>query len=131
MSATAATVVLIAAFWTVWFVRNDWLASDSSPGYHSFENAFPLADAWVAGCAALAFAALRTRRPTAVLWLLLTAGGAGFLTLIDVLYDLENGIYAKGAGGAIEAVINVLTASLTVLCATYGWRARRQLDPVD
>ena len=41
------------------------------------------------------------------------AGSAGlYLFGMDFLYDVENGIFAKGGGGAFEAVIVVLEPGL-------------------
>ena len=39
-------IVLDVAFWSVWFTKREWLASEHSRAYYEFENAFPLADAW-------------------------------------------------------------------------------------
>ena len=36
-------VALDAAYWTIWFSRRDWIASDDTRAYYDFENAFLLA----------------------------------------------------------------------------------------
>ncbi len=117
-------VVIDVAYWAIWFTHRAWVESDTTEAYVAFENAFPLADAWLG-------TDLRTRlrraRPTvaeaALLWLI-AAGSAGmYLFCMDVLYDLQNGIYAQGAGGVIEAGINLHHPRVLGGCAALG------LDP--
>ena len=40
-----------------------------------------------------------TRRPIALMWLLLAAGAGVYLFGMDVLYDLEHGIWWSSGGG--------------------------------
>ena len=35
------------AYWSIWFIDRDVLASEHRQAYYEFENAFPLADAWL------------------------------------------------------------------------------------
>jgi hypothetical protein len=122
-----ATAAVTALYWIIWFADRGLLASDSSPAYYQFENAFPLADGWwVAGLVAGAVALVR-RLPLA-LGALLVAGGAGlYLFGMDVLYDLEHGIWTRGAGGAIEALINVATLMINAGVLIWAWRHRLAL----
>ena len=114
-------------YWALWFAERSWVASNSRPAYYEFENAFPLADGWLAVLCILAWVALGRRRPVAVLWLL-AAGGAGiYLFGMDVLYDLENGIYADGAGGIVEAGVNLLTLVFSVIALRWTWSQRTGL----
>lgn len=120
-------VVLDIAYWTTWFTRRSWLESDTTEAYRSFENAFPLADAWLGLTCVLAFIALGRRSPTALLWLI-AAGSAGmYLFCMDVLYDLQNDIYGKGAGGIVEAGINLLTLGFSVIALRWAWARREAL----
>ncbi|MCU1589830.1 MAG: hypothetical protein JWP11_1086 [Frankiales bacterium] len=116
---------LVLAYWLIWYLGGrSLLASSTRPAYVEFENAFPLADAWLAGCAVLAAEALWRSRRTALLWLL-TGGGAGvYLACMDVLYDLEHDIWTSGGGGAIELAINVVTLTASVATLRWGWRRR-------
>ena len=62
------------------------------------------------------------------LGLLLVAGGAGLCLFgMDVLYDAEHRVWAKGAGGAIEAVINAATLVINVGILRWAWRRRAEL----
>ncbi len=125
--------LLTIAYWVVWFDGGrDLLASSHAASYYTFENAFPAADGWLALTLLLGALGLALRRPWGLLWGLL-AGGAGiYLGCMDVLFDLENGIYRVPAGSdpsavIIEASINVLTFLLGVVVLTYLWRQRRSL----
>ncbi len=115
----------------VWGGR-DLLASSHAASYFTFENAFPAADGWLALTLLLGALGLALNRSWGLLWGLL-AGGAGiYLGCMDVLFDLENGIYLVPKGGdpsavIIEASINVLTFTLGVVVITYLWRQRRWL----
>ena len=40
-------IVLDVAYWSIWFTDRDGLASEHRAAYYEFENAFPLADAWL------------------------------------------------------------------------------------
>ena len=119
---------ILVAYWLVWyFGGRSVLASSTRPAYIEFENAFPLADGWLALCAVLAAEALWRGRSSALLWLL-AGGGAGiYLAGMDVLYDLEHGIWTSGGGGAIELAINVVTVVASVATLRWGWRRRRLL----
>ena len=122
--AAAAVDVL---YWVLWFGARSVVASETTRAYYDFENAFPLADGWLLVCLLGAAYSLWTRRPAALLWLL-AGGGAGlFLLGMDVLYDLEHGIWIRGGGGVFELAINVVTAVLSVGLVRWAWRRRERL----
>jgi hypothetical protein len=122
-----AAILLDVAYWSIWFTNRDWIASEHNDAYYEFENAFPLADAWLGLSCLLALVALRARRPSALLWLL-CAGSAGlYLCFMDLLYDLENGIFTKGGGGAFEGVIVALTLVFSLTMLSWSWRHRDEL----
>ncbi|MHA3701982.1 hypothetical protein ACXR2U_07335 [Jatrophihabitans sp. YIM 134969] len=122
------SAVVMVAYWVLWFAARGSVASNDRPAYREFENAFPLADAWITWCLLAAWWTLRRRRPLAVLWLL-AGGGAGlYLFGMDVLYDLEQGIWWRsGVGGVVEAGINVLTLAVSLGLLTWTWRHRTAL----
>ena len=118
-------IVLDVAYWTTWFVDRDVLASEHRAAYYEFENAFPLADLWLGVACLLALLALRADRPSAPFWLT-AAGSAGlYLFGMDLLYDLQHGIFTSGAGGAIEAGIVAVTLVFSVTVLLFAWRAQR------
>ncbi len=124
---------IIVAYWLIWFgVDRDILASSHADYYYRFENAFPAADAWLGITLLVGALGILRLRPWGLLATLL-AGGAGiYLGCMDVLFDLENGIYQPPRGGdpsavVIEATINVLTFGLGVVVISWVWRQRRWL----
>ena len=120
-------LVIDVAYWSIWFIDRDTLASEHTSAYYEFENAFPLADAWLGLACLLALLALRQRRPSAHFWLI-CAGSAGlYLFGMDFLYDVENGIFTQGGGGAFEAVIVALTLIFSVTVLSWSWRNREAL----
>lgn len=120
-------ILLDITYWTLWFTNRDWIASEHHRAYYEFENAFPLADLWLGVACLLALITLRTRRPSALFWLI-CAGSAGlYLFCMDFLYGVENGIFAKGGGGAFEAVIVALTLFFSITVLTWSWRHREEL----
>jgi hypothetical protein len=119
------------AYWVVWFgVDRSWLATADTPAYYSFENAFPIADGWMAVTGALGAIALQRRRASALLWMLLAGSAALYLSGMDVLFDLENGIYraSASAGGianvAVELFINVGCFAGGIAIVVFAWRYR-------
>jgi hypothetical protein len=128
VGAMALGVVLTVAYWTLWYAARSSVASNARPAYYEFENAFPLADGWAVLCLCLAIVLLRRRSPAAALWLTAGGGAAIYLFAMDVLYDLERGIWwNSGAGGGIELVINGLTLGLGSLLLRWTWVHRRAL----
>ena len=125
--AGVIALAVLVAYWALWYAARGVVQSDDSHAYYDFENAFPLADAWLGACVLLAVRAVRSGRPSALLWLL-TGGGAGvYLFCMDVLYDLEHGIYATGAGGIIELGINLLTLGFSLWFLRWSWTRRDAL----
>lgn len=116
------------AYWVVWFgVDRRWLATADTPEYYTFENAFPIADGWLAVTGAMGAVALQRRRAAALLWMLLAGSAALYLAGMDVLFDLENGIYRSEGGLAnvgVELFINVGCFAGGVAILRFAWRYR-------
>lgn len=122
----------ICAYWIVWFfVDRDILASAHTESYYVFENAFPVADAWLAVCALLGAVMLWRRRASALFFCLAGGSASLYLAGMDILFDLQNGIYRAPTGdwGAVvtEAVINALTFFIGAFVLGWAWRNRRGL----
>ena len=132
VALVAVAFVALVAYWVVWFfVDRAVLASDTTDSYYAFENAFPAADGWLAAaCAATAWTLVKRRR-SALFWLLIGGSSAIYLGLLDVLFDLENGIYQAPTGdwGAVgtELVINVYSLGVGAWALAFGWRNRAWL----
>src|SRR3954454_16937465 len=120
-------IVLDVAFWSVWFTKREWLASEHSRGYYEFENAFPLADVWLGLACLFALVTMRRRSPSALFWLL-CAGSAGvYLFCVDFLYDVDNGIFGRGSAGVIEGLIVFVTLVFSVSVLRWSWSHRGEL----
>jgi hypothetical protein len=123
----AVAALLILAYWIAWLAHRSLVASETTPGYTQFEDAFPLADGWLALCLVAASYCLVTARRAALFWLL-AGGGAGlYLFAMDVLYDLQHGVWGKGANGLIELVINLVTLGLSVFVLHWTWIRKEAL----
>lgn len=126
------TVVAMAAYWGIWFfVNRDWLATAHTPEYYAFENAFPLADAWMTLASLLGAIALWKRRPSAVLWMLVGGGASVYLGCLDVLFDLEHGLYLAPTGDwggvGVEVAVNLATLLAGGWILRFAWRNRDAL----
>jgi hypothetical protein len=122
-----AAALLIIAYWVAWLTHRSLVASETGVAYTQFEDAFPLADGWLAVCLVAASYCLLTARRAALFWLL-AGGGAGlYLFAMDVLYDLQHGIWGKGSNGVIELTINLVTLGLSVFVLRWAWVRRDDL----
>lgn len=120
-------ILLDIAYWSIWFVDRDTLASEHTQAYYDFENAFPLADFWLGLACLFALVTLRRRQPAAQFWLV-CAGAAGlYLFGMDFLYDVEHGIFTSGAGGVIEACIVAVTLVFSLTILRFAWTQRDAL----
>lgn len=125
--------VAIAAYWFFWFavpgvVQSRTPADPDYLIYEAYELAFPLPDAFVAIAALVGVIGLWKMKDWGFLSMLLAAGGAIFLGLEDLLFDLENHMFVpfNGAAGielAIVLVILVLGPTMTLLL----WKHRKEL----
>jgi hypothetical protein len=141
--ATGMAVVMIAVaavtaiYWIVWFLipgGRDALATlPHDKAYIIFENAFPAADGWLSLAALVAAIQILRGKSSAIVWMFVGGGAGIYLAGMDVLFDLENGVYraiATNPGSvATELAINVATIgiSLWVLWWAYqhrGWMCR-------
>ncbi len=126
----AFAAAITVAYWVIWFgIDRNILASSQASAYFTFENAFPAADGWLTITLAIGALGLARRRPWGLLSTLLAGGAGVYLGCMDVLFDLENGIYRIPSGAdpspvMIEITINVLTFALSVGILTYVWRNR-------
>ena len=116
------TFAATLAYWIIYFTSGDVQVRHDEV-YLAFENAFPLADAWMAICALLGAIGLWQRRGWGFLFGLLAASSAIFLGLMDVLFNMQQGIYATGGiETAIEIAINLLTLGLGPVIIIYLWK---------
>jgi hypothetical protein len=127
IGALLAGAALLVLFWAVWLLDRTLLASDTRPAYYEFEAALGLGDLWLAFCLAAAARALAARRAAALLWLLAAGGAGGFLVAVDLLYNLQHGVWFASQRGLAELVRDLATAAGTVGLFTWAWPRRAEL----
>lgn len=110
MILTGAGIIL---FWVAFFTVN--LVPENAPAcYLTFEHSFPPPDGLLAlGLIAAGVLALRGR-PAGRTLSLVCAGGLLFLGVIDISFNLQNGIYALGTDELISM------AAINVWCVGFG-----------
>jgi hypothetical protein len=118
---------LLVLYWAGWLLDRALLATDTRPAYYEFQAAFALADLWLAFCLVAAARALAGRRAAALLWLLAAGGAGGFLLAMDVLYNLQHGVWFASQRGLVELLRNLATAAGTVGLFTWAWPRRSEL----
>ena len=120
--------VVTTLYWIAWFFLPASVQASNWECYMVFEQAFPLADAWLIITALIGTIGLWQRKDWGVLFGLLAGSAAIFLGLMDLLYDLEHGIFARlTAESLIELVIVVYLLALGPAIIAYLWTRRRQL----
>ena len=125
------TVVGVVLYWTTWFFAPEIIQARSPDAhdyqiYVTFEQAFPLADSWLAIAALIGVVGLWRMRDWGFLFSLLASSAAIFLGLMDLLYDLEHGMFIPFTSEAgIELIIVLLMLLLAPLQIYLLWRHRR------
>ena len=127
IGAALTGAALLACYWAAWLLDRSLLASDTRPAYYEFEAAFFLADVWLAACLVAGARALSARRAAALLWLLAAAGAAGFLFGVDLLYNLQHGVWFASGRGLTELLRNLATGAGAVGLFTWTWPRRAEL----
>jgi hypothetical protein len=122
-------VVIIIAYWAMWYGDRSLVASESASYYQNFESAFPLADGALACAMTVTAWGISHRRSYALFSGLAAVGGGAYLCGMDVLFDIEHGIWGRGGAGLTELGINALTLVASAGLGTWLWRHRREIDP--
>ena len=124
-------ILAIAAYWAAWFLAPELVQAriPADPDYAiyvAYEQAFPLADAFVALAALVGVVGLWRMRDWGMFSMLLAGGGAFFLGLEDLLYDLQHNMFLPFSGtAAIELAIVLVIMSLGPIMTALLWKTRR------
>lgn len=86
------TAIVTVAYWIDFFVHGSVNVVDAD-WYIKFERAFPVADAFMATCCTLAAIGLLCNASYGVGFALVAAGALLFLGLMDVMFNVDNGLY--------------------------------------
>jgi hypothetical protein len=125
-------VAAVCLYWITWFAAPQFIQARAPADldyqiYVNFEQAFPLADGWLALASLVGVVGLWRMRDWGFLFMLLAGGAAIFLGLMDLLYDLEHGMFAPfTAEAAVELVIVILLLALGPAMIALLWRRRRE-----
>lgn len=123
----------IVAYWTFWFVTPEVVQARAPTDpdyalYSAYELAFPLPDAFAAIAALVGAIGLWRMKDWGFLSMLLAAGGALFLGLEDLLFNLENNLFVPFDGAAaIELAIVLLILALGPAMTVLLWKHRKEL----
>jgi hypothetical protein len=119
--------VALVAYWVDFYAWGD-VQVRGDEVYLTFQKAFVLADGWLAVCSLVAAVGLLLRREWGFLFGLLAASSSVFLGLMDVCFNLNEGIYFLSSVQVwIELAINVTTLSFGVLIIAALWLRRADL----
>ncbi|NPV06831.1 MAG: hypothetical protein HPY83_02570 [Anaerolineae bacterium] len=120
-----AVALAVVAFWTAWHFAPEAVQSvpPGAPGreaYLAHEEAFPLADGWMAACALLGALGLVHRRPWGAYLCLLANGAMLFLALLDLLFALQRGAFWPPGAETAQTwlIVAGLVFAATVSAAT-------------
>lgn len=114
-------------YWVEYFTTGRVRSSDD-PNYVDFQNAFPLADGYMALCLVLGARKLRRQEDSAVAWGLAAGSAMVYLAAMDTLYNLQHRKYAdRTPEMAVEAAINLATWTLGPALMRRSWRSRTRL----
>ena len=125
--------IAIAVYWFFWFavpgvVQSRTPADPDFAVYLGYELAFPLPDAFVAMAALVGVIGLWKMKDWGFLAMLLAAGGAFFLGLEDLLFDLENHLFVPFSGAAgVELAIVLVIMALGPTMTFLLWKHRHEL----
>jgi len=124
-------ITVITAYWITWFTAPELIQSRTPEAldyqvYVNFEQAFPLADGFIAIAALIGVIGLWRMKSWGFLSMMLAAGGAIFLGLMDLLYDIQHSMFVPlNAETTIELIIVILTLSLGPIMTALLWRRRK------
>lgn len=121
----------ITSFWTTWFLDASILAAlkPDHPEYEiymAFENAFPLADSWLALAALIGAWGLYRMRDWGFLFTIIAGGSAIFLALMDALYFIQHRMITI-TSAIIVGLLLILGPAVIVMM----WRQRHLLIKKD
>jgi len=130
-------VIAIVLYWFARFIAPAYIQArtPATPDYHiyvNFEQAFPLADGWLAISTLLGVIGLWKMRDWGFLFMLLSGSSGIFLGLMDLLYDLEHHMFVPlTAEAATELLIVILLLVLSPLLILLTWRQRNETGPAS
>jgi hypothetical protein len=119
-----ATGLGIMVFWAAFFTIG--LAPQNPPRcYLAFEHAFVLPDVVVGATLIVSSALLRRGNPLGLRLALVSAGAIIFLGLVDISFNIQNGIYGLSTADA------ALNGFINLWCLVLGGLIIRTVGPLS
>lgn len=120
--------VVTVAYWIEYFSSGK-VRTETDRAYVEFENAFPLADGYMAALFLLTAHYLHQRKEEAVPMGIAAGSAMTYLAGMDILYNLEHGKYRSMTPEmAWETLMNVFCVVFGPFTMLRMWGARRRLD---
>jgi hypothetical protein len=120
----------IIVFWIAFFTTDMVKIEDSQleEVYMAFESAFPLADFYLSLMLIIGGIGLMKREFFGFLFSLMAGASLIFLGLLDISFNVQQGIYLLGVGEAVmNVVINSLCVGFGIFLVRSLWKSRRNL----
>lgn len=117
------TALVTLAYWVNYFTGGDVKTVDAR-WYTAFEEAFPVADGWLAVTALLAGIGLWRGARWGALMGLLAGSALLYLAAMDITFDAENDLYALVPSSPqmqFELLINVWSLTLGIWTTAACW----------
>ena len=118
------TAIVTVAYWVNYFTGGDVKTVDAR-WYIAFENAFPVADGWLAATSFLAGIGLWRGAQWGALMGLLAGSALLYLAAMDITFDLQNNMYAllrTSPQMQFETLINIWSLALGAWAVIACWR---------
>jgi len=118
------SALVTVVYWVDYFVGGHVRTLDA-PWYATFEDAFPVADGWMAATCFLAGLGLWRGRHWGALMGLLAGSALLYLAALDITFDVNNSLYALVPSSAqmqFELLINVWTLALGSWTVLDSWQ---------
>lgn len=111
------------AYWVNYFVAGD-VRVVPDLWYSAFEEAFPVADAWMSLCLIGAGIGFWRGKRSAPLFGLMAGSALLYLAALDITFNIERGLYGllpASRAMVTEAVINVASLALGITTVALCW----------
>lgn len=117
----------IVCFWIAFFSSD--LVNIGDPQletvYSAFESAFPAPDGWLVITLVIAAIGLFRKRSYGYLFSVIAGASLIFLGLLDISFNVQNGIYSLGIQEAIiNLFINILCPAAGLFLILFSWTKR-------